>query len=223
MTHGEKKSESLDVRLSLSEKRSLMETARARGETASEAVRRMIGVYLSEVEVGATPNSPKGWIPMLARNRNKATLMAATVLAAGFSLTLLPTAAADERVFETLDRNADGVLTPGEIAPQDDRIFDVLDTDRSRSITRDEFAPVTVVSTVADSVRNKGDGPPVRVITVEQTKIEVQSAGQSNVWTSTASDTVSLDAGDEEVRQTVLVLQKKLDEQPERPAPTTPN
>ena len=223
MTRHEKKSESLDVRLPFSIKRDLMETARARGETASEAVRRMIGVYLSEAEAGATPNSPKGWIPVLARNRKKATLMAATVLAAGFSLTLLPTASADEKVFEALDRNGDGVLTPGEIAPQDDRIFDVLDTDGSRSITPEEFAPATVVRTVSDSVRDKGEEPSVRIITVEETKIDVQEAGKSNVWTSTVSDTVSLDADEEEVRQTVIVLQKKLDEQPEPKAPPTPN
>lgn len=75
----------------------------------------------------------------LARHRFKSLATAAGAAIGVFSVTALPSAA-DATVFEALDKNKDGVLTEGEIAPgYDADIIKKLDTDGSGGVSQAEL------------------------------------------------------------------------------------
>ena len=96
----EKKSEGLDVRLPYSVKKRFMAATKARGETASAAVRRFIEEYISETEA-ALSKPPLKEVAMTAqRNPLKTLAIAGTALGA-MSLVALPSAA-DEAIFQSV-------------------------------------------------------------------------------------------------------------------------
>ena len=75
----------------------------------------------------------------LARHRFKTLATAAGAAIGVFSITALPSAA-DDTIFEALDKNKDGVLTEGEIAPGHDAdIIKKLDTDGSGGVSQAEL------------------------------------------------------------------------------------
>lgn len=75
----------------------------------------------------------------LAKHRFKTLATAAGAALGVFSITALPSAA-DSKVFDALDKNSDGVITEGEIAPGHDAdIIATLDTDNSGGVSRAEL------------------------------------------------------------------------------------
>ena len=158
MTRKEKKSESLDVRLPHSVKQEFMQTASARGETASEAVRRFIETYLNETPSGST-STPIGSLMTMAKpHLTKLAAMTGAIAAGAFALTLMPTAVADGSAFERLDKNADGAITPGEIGTDDEILFEALDKDQSGTITPDELQSKTTIIRVTEEGVFEGSG-----------------------------------------------------------------
>jgi len=139
VARNEKKSESLDVRLPYSVKQRFMAQAKARGETASEAVRNFIEAYLDASAAGELPIPKRSFVTMVKPHAKKIAGMAGAAIGGAFILTLLPTAAAAEAVFELFDENTDGVLTEGEIAPNDTPLIQILDRDGSGGVSIDEF------------------------------------------------------------------------------------
>ncbi|MEM7327231.1 MAG: hypothetical protein AAF437_00750 [Pseudomonadota bacterium] len=136
----EKKSESLDIRLPYEQKREFMEATRSRGETASQALRRYIAAYIEDARLAEQPNTVQEISMTLARHRFKTIATAAGAALGVFSVAALPSAA-DSEVFDALDKNSDGVITEGEIAPGHDAdIIAKLDTDLSGGVSRDELA-----------------------------------------------------------------------------------
>lgn len=106
-TRAPKKSETLEVRLPYDAKTAFMTRCRESGQTASEAVRRFIEGELTG------PPKPR------SRQRAWQTLAAAAAglaIGAAAAPSLAQTGADDQARFETLDRNADGVLTPAEFS-----------------------------------------------------------------------------------------------------------
>ncbi|MEL6567880.1 MAG: hypothetical protein AAFQ22_05640 [Pseudomonadota bacterium] len=139
MARREKKSESLDVRLPHSVKQRFMAETSERGETASEAVRRFIETYLDTPRAGETETPNRSFLAMAKPHLTKITSMVAATAAGAFALTFIPIASADEATFKLFDKNDDGFLTPGEIAPNDEGLIQVLDLDGSASVSADEF------------------------------------------------------------------------------------
>ena len=91
----EKKTESLDVRLPHSVKRDFMAAARARGETASAAVRRFIDGYIAETETGRSETPIKELTMTVKRNPLKSLTMAASAGMAAVLFVALPSTADD--------------------------------------------------------------------------------------------------------------------------------
>lgn len=139
MTRREKKSESLDIRLPYQQKQDFMAATRQNGETASQALRRFIADYVEDARL-AEQTTPVQEISMtLARHRFKTLATAAGAALGVFSIAALPSAA-DPNAFDALDKNKDGVLTEGEIAPGYDAvIIEALDTDGSGGVSQDEL------------------------------------------------------------------------------------
>lgn len=212
MTRREKKSESLDVRLPYSVKRRFMEAARSRGETASDAVRRFIATYLDDPAQADPQPFWSDWIMTAQRNLKKTAAVTACLAAGAFALTMLAPASAEDALFKTLDRNSDGQLRPGEIAPDDQDVFSVLDLNRDGVISPSEFVTETSMESVTDNLRTDRDGSPKRLIVVERKSIEIVPGGQLNTWISTASAVVEPGADAAAVDDVVADLKLKLDE-----------
>lgn len=213
MTRKEKKSESLDVRLPHSVKQDFMQEAHARGETASEAVRRFIDTYLNETPAGQSSTPIGTFMTMAKPHLTKLAAMAGAITAGAFALTLMPTAVADEAVFERLDKNDDGAITPGEIAPGDDALFDLLDTDGSGTITPDEFEAEANVVKISDTVSTDGDTEQdVRIITVNATDVDMSEDGKIRIMRSVNERHVDIDMSDEDVEALIIDMRKQSEE-----------
>lgn len=155
MKRQEKKSESLDIRLPYQQKQDFMAATKQRGETASQALRRYISTYVEEARLEEQPNKVQEITMTLARHRFKSIATAAGAALGVFSITALPSAA-DSTAFEALDKNNDGVLTEGEIAPGHDAdIIAKLDTDGSGGVSQAELEAagnrVQIIHTENDS------------------------------------------------------------------------
>lgn len=134
-----KKSETLDIRLPYEQKRDFMEATQARGETASQALRRFIADYIETARSAETPTPVQEITMTLARHRFKSIATAATAALGLFAITALPSSA-DSSPFDRLDKNKDGVLTEGEIIPGEDAdVIAHLDTDKSGNVSRAEL------------------------------------------------------------------------------------
>lgn len=157
MKRREKKSESLDIRLPYEQKREFMEATQKQGETASEALRRFITAYTEEARLTETQTPVQEIRMTLARHRLK-TLASATGAAIGiFAISALPSAA-DQTVFEKLDKNKDGVITAGEILPgEDEDIIAKLDTDGSGGVSQEELEAAGNKIIVHSSENTTGD------------------------------------------------------------------
>lgn len=139
MKRREKKSESLDIRLPFQLKQEFMEATRKRGETASGVLREFINSYIEEARLAEHPNTVQEITMTLARHRIKTLATAAGAALGVFSLTALPSAA-DPSAFDALDKNKDGVITEGEIAPGFDAgIIAELDSDGSGGVSQEEL------------------------------------------------------------------------------------
>ena len=154
----EKKSESLDIRLPFEQKREFMDATRQRGETASSALRRFISTYIEEARLAEQQNPVQEITMTLARHRFKSIATAAGAALGVFSITALPSAA-DSTAFDALDKNNDGLITEGEIAPGHDAdIIARLDTDGSGGVSREELEAagnrVEIVQTVDEAGEN---------------------------------------------------------------------
>ncbi|MEL7040201.1 MAG: hypothetical protein AAGL90_01680 [Pseudomonadota bacterium] len=155
MKRREKKSETLEIRLPYSQKQAFMAATRKRGETASQALRRLISTYIEEARLAENPAAVQVASMTLARHRLKtiATAIGATSIAA------LPSAA-HATAFEQLDANQDGVLTEGDIAPgHDAALISRLDTDGSGSLSPSELqAAGKIIIETSANIRT-GDDP----------------------------------------------------------------
>ncbi|MEO1189574.1 MAG: hypothetical protein AAFW60_10920 [Pseudomonadota bacterium] len=116
-----------------------MAATKQRDETASQALRRFISTYIEEARLEEQPNKVQEITMTLARHRFKSIATAAGAAIGVFSVTALPSAA-DSTAFDALDKNKDGIITEGEIAPGHDAdIIAKLDTDGSGGVSREEL------------------------------------------------------------------------------------
>ncbi|MHA7898761.1 MAG: EF-hand domain-containing protein [Henriciella sp.] len=116
-----------------------MAATKQQGETASQALRRFISDYIEEARLAEQPHPVQEISMTIARHRLKTLATAAGAALGVFSITALPSAA-DSSAFDALDKNKDGVLTEGEIAPgYDADIISTLDTDGSGGVSREEL------------------------------------------------------------------------------------
>lgn len=104
-----KKSETLEVRLPHEVKTALMCKASAEGRSASEVVRESIGAYLADTPKEARNMLITAWKPAVVAGT-------AVIGIAWSAMAPTPLAAAPDlrAVFQSLDRNNDGVLSAGE-------------------------------------------------------------------------------------------------------------
>lgn len=139
MKRREKKSESIDIRLPYQQKQDFMAATKQRGETASQALRQYISTYIEEARLEQQPNKVQEITMTLARHRFKSIATAAGAAIGVFSVAALPSAA-ENSAFDHLDKNKDGLITEGEIAPGHDAdIIAKLDTDGSGGVSREEL------------------------------------------------------------------------------------
>ncbi len=158
MKRREKKSESLDIRLPYQQKQDFMAATKQRGETASDALRHYISTYIEQARLEEQPNKVQEITMTLARHRLKSIASAAGAAIAVFSVAALPSAA-DSTAFDALDKNKDGIITEGEIAPGHDAdIIAKLDTDGSGGVSREELEAagnrVEIIQTEDESGEN---------------------------------------------------------------------
>ena len=179
MKRREKKSESLDIRLPYQQKQDFMAATKQRGETASQALRRFIATYIEEARLEDQPNKVQEITMTLARHRFKSIATAAGAAIGVFSVTALPSAA-DSTAFDALDKNNDGIITEGEIAPgYDADIIAKLDTDGSGGVSREELEAagnrVEVIQTLDNSEQ---DGEWVTKKTVKVVEFSDEADGE---------------------------------------------
>lgn len=198
----EKKSESLDIRLPYEQKREFMDATRKRGETASNALRRFIATYIEEARLAEQPNPVQEITMTLARHRFKTIATAAGAALGVFSITALPSAA-DSTAFDALDKNKDGLITEGEIAPGHDAdIIAKLDTDGSGGVSREELEAagnrVELIQTVDEAGEN---GETITKKTVKVLEFNNEPGGEIHGEIKIESDrrvvVKRIDSGDE--------------------------
>ncbi len=198
----EKKSESLDIRLPYEQKRAFMDATRQRGETASNALRRFIATYIEEARLAEQPNPVQEITMTLARHRFKTIATAAGAALGLFSVAALPSAA-DSTAFDALDKNKDGLITEGEIAPGHDAdIIAKLDTDGSGGVSREELEAagnrVELVQTVDEAGEN---GETITKKTVKVLEFNDEPGGEIHGEIKIESDrrvvVKRIDSGDE--------------------------
>lgn len=115
----------------------------------------------------------------LARHRLKSIASAAGAAIAVFSVAALPSAA-DSTAFDKLDKNSDGLLTEGEIAPgYDADIIAKLDTDGSGGVSREELEAagnrIEIINTVDESGE---DGETITKKTVKVLEFSEHEGGE---------------------------------------------
>lgn len=179
MKRREKKSESLDIRLPYQQKQDFMAATKQRGENASEALRRYIANYIEEARLAEQPHPVQEITMTLARHRFKSIATAAGAAIGVFSVTALPSAA-DPTAFEALDKNKDGVLTEGEIAPgYDADIIKKLDTDGSGGVSQAELEAAGNHIVIEDSsTESEEDGQEVTRKTMKILKFSDSEDGE---------------------------------------------
>jgi hypothetical protein len=208
----EKKSESLEVRLSYSQKIAFMEACRKEGLTASEALRAGIEGFLDEHDRQSQRQfQMKDVVTLMKRNLRKSLATAGAVAASSAMLLAMPSAASDE-AFERLDRNSDGVLTAGEISANDSAVFEILDTNDDGQISADEFNSEAVVTGVNDNVFISDEGEEVRVITVNRTELGSLEDGEIEVREHRWVENVDVDMSDEEIQEIIERTMERLSE-----------
>ncbi|MEL6416351.1 MAG: hypothetical protein AAFQ15_15555 [Pseudomonadota bacterium] len=179
MKRREKKSESLDIRLPYQQKQDFMAATKQRGESASEALRRYITDYIEDARLAEKPHPVQEITMTLARHRFKSLATAAGAAIGVFSITALPSAA-DSSAFEALDKNSDGVLTEGEIAPGFDAdIIEKLDTDGSGGVSQAELEAAGNHIVIHDSeTSSEEDGQDVTRKTMKVLKFSDSADGE---------------------------------------------
>jgi len=198
----EKKSESLDIRLPYEQKREFMEATRHNGETASLALRRYIAAYIEDARLAEQPNTVQEITMTLAKHRFKTLATAAGAALGVFSITALPSAA-DSKVFDALDKNSDGVITEGEIAPGHDAdIIAKLDTDNSGGVSRAELEAAgsrIEINQTEDEIGADGETITKKTVKILEFSDEAGSDlhGELKVESSKKVIIKRIDAGDE--------------------------
>lgn len=189
MKRREKKSESLDIRLPYQQKQDFMAATKQRGESASEALRRYIADYIEEARLAEQPHPVQEITMTLARHRFKSLATAAGAAIGVFSVTALPSAA-DSTAFEALDKNKDGVLTEGEIAPGFDAdIIKKLDTDGSGGVSQAELEAAGNHIVIHDSeTASEEDGQEVTRKTMKVLKFSDSADGEIHGEVTTEVD-----------------------------------
>ncbi|MAP95716.1 MAG: hypothetical protein CMK07_12270 [Ponticaulis sp.] len=191
----EKKSETLEVRLPYSQKIAFMDACKEEGITASEALRAGIDEFLeTRSRQSQHSHAMKDVVTLMTRKKKTVgSLLALSLSAVAF--TALPSAAADE-LFVQFDKNKDGVLTAGEISKNDGKVFDVLDKNGDGEISPDEFKREGQVSRVTDTIEQDETGEDVRIIAYELTQIQLTGAeeGKAEISVSKWAESVDMDA-----------------------------
>ena len=206
----EKKSESLEVRLSYSQKQALIEACQAKGITASEAVREQIEAWVSESSSPSQPFNPLGATWTMVKQNSKKTLATLVALSTGTALfAALPSAAEDE-LFTAYDRDGNGVLTAGEISDNDETVFKLLDKNSDGKISPDEFQRKGEFSQVFDTIEVNDDGEKVRRIAIERTEIELIDADTVSVHVFTWADDVPPDTSEADVAAKIAEMEAKM-------------
>lgn len=200
----EKKSEMLDVRLPFGMKQALVKACKNQGVTVSDTVRGLITEYITVAEAGAPQPRLKGIAMKIARNPRKTLGMTLTSALAAVFLLAQPSVA-DDKLFASFDKNADGIIATDEI---NEDVVRVLDENHNNSIEPDEFSPLTEVESITDNIRQNDSGADERTVSVVYTKIDLSSPNDASVSILEARETIAADATDSEVEAMVAVLQE---------------
>ncbi len=207
----EKKSETLEVRLSYSQKKALMEACEQKGISASEAVRGQIEGWLQTSDPSPKFNTLGATLSMLKQHKTKLLSSVASGVAA-LSLAFALPSTADGSNFVSYDRNGDGVLTAGEISPNDSKVIAMLDKDGSGTITADEFQETAEVTDVTDTIEKDKDGKDTRLVTVQRTSFVMNAPGDVDVYVQNWAEHVPLDASEADIRNVVERLSTQIDD-----------
>lgn len=209
----EKKSESLEIRLPYSQKTAFVEACREQGISASEALRAQIDLFVDQTAAPQKPNLLGASLKMIERHKKK-TFASLTAIAAAISIGGALPSQADETLFHSFDKNADGVLTAGEISPNDSKIFALLDKDKSGDISTSEFQTNAEMIETIDSIEpgeNPGD-PNMRVVGIERTTLELNDTDKINLYVQRWTEEVELDASDTEINNVIERLKTQQDD-----------
>lgn len=208
----EKKSESLEVRLSYSQKIAFMEACKKEGLTASEALRAGIEGFLEEhSQQSQSTFQIKDVVTLMKRNIKKTLGTAGAVAAGGMLMLATPVVASDE-MFERLDRNSDGVITSGEISANDSAVFEILDTNNDGEISLAEFDSEAIVTGINDNIFVNDDGEDVRVITVNRAELQALEDGEFQVNEHRWTEHVDVDATEAEIEEIIARTMERLTE-----------
>ncbi|MEO1476116.1 MAG: hypothetical protein AAFS13_07000 [Pseudomonadota bacterium] len=186
----EKKSEMLDVRLPYGLKQSLVRACKRQGVTVSDTVRRLISEYVDAAEASDSQPAIKEIAMKIARNPIKSLAMT-TATASAFVLFAAQPSMAEDDIFASFDKNADGVLTEGELNWE---ILDLLDADDDQAVALSEFKWKAWSESTTDKVLAAGDGEPVREIAYIRYQVVFDGPKSVTSNRSVCSDTLALDA-----------------------------
>ncbi|MEM9232725.1 MAG: hypothetical protein AAGA69_00625 [Pseudomonadota bacterium] len=218
----EKKSESLEVRLSHNQKKDFMEICKERGTTASDAVRGFISGVIEDARRTETEKKAPARLKELSmtlRNNPRKALTAGAGAFGAFALFAATPSVADDNVFERLDQNGDGLVTLDEISPAGSEgheaaqeMFAALDRDDDGTLTSDEFLSSSgcIVSRTDKAEKKNGEGS--RTISIKMTAYDLSDPEMTNISIMTGDVTLDADASEEDIKQTADDLQKDLRE-----------
>ncbi|MGF1463198.1 MAG: hypothetical protein ACFB2Z_08520 [Maricaulaceae bacterium] len=217
----EKKSETLEVRLSYAKKQAFMAACRDQGTTASDAVRGFVDAYVRETGRVRIATLAKELSMTPIRHPLKSLGGALAAACAALAITAAPSAA-DDKLFKSFDRDADGRISTAELGDQSTPIVAVLDLDRSGAIERGEFKVLTVNRSVSDRVFTDSQGERVRLIQVVAATYDLSQEHHVSTSTQAADETIAVDADAAEVAALVARLTEKLQDAEVAPEPPKP-
>ena len=153
----EKQTERIEVRLGVTQRDQFLAACKRAGDTPSDVLRAAMSSYIAKIQSAERKTLRQELAMKLIHNPLKAAGMALTSLAA-FALIAAPSSA-DERLFNALDSNGDGILTMADAAVADETIS-VLDRDYSGAVTLEEFKIRVVVGEMVVSDPFYGEPEP---------------------------------------------------------------
>lgn len=169
VTKSEKKSETIEVRMGYSQKRSFMDACKRNGKNASNVIRDYVDAYVAPKPGPNGLSVLKKWVLVPV---GFLTLLTVTVGLGLGSLTFSPETSAS--LFTSLDTNADGVISQADIHEGNvatvSQFLQWADADADGEISKDEFKSVKTFDASSLGLSDRGevaDGKASAVFSVE--------------------------------------------------------
>jgi len=171
-------------------------------EKKSEMLRGLISEHVAKVEASKTQPALKDITMTIAKNPRKSFAFTAATALSALLLTAQPSMAEDT-LFDSYDKNNDGIITTDEI--HIDAVYH-LDSDNNNSIEPDEFHPLIEAENTTNSLKNDSQGQTQREISATYKRIDLSTPGNANITEWGIGHTLPADTPDQEIEDITTML-----------------